>query len=83
MQFSGKKRNLFNKAPFLWGHHSYMKTWIKLETIYKPPQGPHVFSKVPFVTFEPANSEAIGDNHMVLDLLFSVSSKLVLRYIIG
>ena len=25
------------KAPFLWPHHSYMLTWIKLETTYKPP----------------------------------------------
>ena len=70
------------KAPFIWPHHSYMKTWIQLETTYKPPQGPHVFSKVPFVTFEPANLEAIGDIHSVSDSVFSVSSYvLVLRKI--
>ena len=70
------------KAPFLWPHHSYMKTWIQLETTYKPPQGPHVFSKVQFVTFEPANSEAIGDIHRVSNSVFSVSSYiLVLRLI--
>ena len=41
------------KPPFfdLTSHHSYMKTWITVETTYKPPQGPHVFSKVPFVNF--------------------------------
>ena len=39
------------KAPFLWPHHRFMKTWIKLETTYKPPHGPHDFSKMPFVTF--------------------------------
>ena len=81
MQFSGKSLSLFHKAPFLLGHHSYMKTWIKLETTYKPPQGPHVFSKEPFVPFEPANLEAIGNNHMVSDSVFSVSSYiLVLRF---
>ena len=36
-----------------------MKTWIKLETAYKPSQGPHVFRKVPFVTFEPANLKSM------------------------
>ena len=33
------------KAPFLWSHHSYMKTWTKLETTYKPLQGPHVLAR--------------------------------------
>ena len=40
------------KASFLWPHHTCMHTWIKLETTYKPPQGPKVFNKAPFVTFE-------------------------------
>ena len=57
-----------------------MKTLIKLETAYKPSQGPHVFSKVPFVTFEAANLESIGKIHRVSNLVFSVSSYiLVLR----
>ena len=57
-----------------------MKTWIQLEPKYKPPQRPCVFSKVSFVTFETANLEAIGNNHTVSDLVFSVSSYiLVLR----
>ena len=69
------------KSPFLWTRHSYMKTWIKLETTYKPPQGPHLFREMPFVTFEQANAEAIGNNHTLLDLVFSVSSYiLVLRF---
>ena len=86
--FLGKGAVCFNscldngpqKAPFLWPHHSYMKTWIQLEPKYKPPQRPRVFSKVSFVTFETANLEAIGNNHTVSDLVFSVSSYiLVLR----
>ena len=57
-----------------------MWTWIKLETTYKPPQGPRVFSKVPFVTFEQPNWKAIGNNHMVSGSVFFVSSYiLVLR----
>ena len=28
---------------------------------FEPPQGPQVFSKVPIVTFEPANLESIGN----------------------
>ena len=69
------------KAPFLWPHHSCTQTWIKLETTYKPPQGPKVFSKAPFVTFEQPNWKAIGNNHMVSGLVFFVSSYiLVLRY---
>ena len=63
-----------SKSLFLWPYNSYLKTWIKLETIYKPPQGTHVFSKVPFVTFELANFEDIGDNQMLPDSVFSVSS---------
>ena len=43
------------KASFLWPHHSCMQTWIELENTYKPPQGPKVFSKAPFVTFEQPN----------------------------
>ena len=61
----------------------YMYTWIKLETTYKPPQGPRVLSKVPFVTFEQPNWEAIGNNHMVSSSVFFVSSYiLVFRYTI-
>ena len=60
------------KSPFLMPHHSYLKTYIKLETTYKLPQRPHVFSKVPFVTFEPTYSEAIGNKHMVSDSVFKV-----------
>ena len=57
-----------------------MKRWIKLETTYKSPERPHVFSKVPFVTFEPANPKSIGNIHRVSNLVFSVSSYiLVLR----
>ena len=43
-------------------------TWrleIKLETTYKPPQGPCDLGKVQFFTFEPAILESIGDNHIV------------------
>ena len=29
--------------------------WIKQGTTYKPPQGPQVFSTVPFITFEHAS----------------------------
>jgi len=32
----------------------YMKTWIELETTYKPPHGHQAFSKVSFVTFDSA-----------------------------
>ena len=53
------------KGPFL-------TTSIKPEITYKPSLGPHVFSKVPFVTFEPANLEAIGNNHKVSDSVFNV-----------
>ena len=68
------------KASFLWPHHSCMQTWIELENTYKPPQGPKVFSKAPFVTFEQPNWKAIGNNHMVSGSVFFVSSYiLVLR----
>ena len=41
---------------------------------------PESFSKVPFVTFEQPNWKAIGNNHIVSDPLFFVSSYiLVLR----
>ena len=83
MQFFGKRSSLSTQTQkSLWPHYGYIKTWIKLETTYKPPQGPHVFSKVKFVTFEPANLKAtIGDNKTVSDSVFSVSSYiLVLRY---
>ena len=56
-----------------YSHHSYMETWIKLGTTYKPPQGPHGFSKVHFFTFEPAILESIGDNHTVSDSVFKVT----------
>ena len=63
-----------SKKPIcLLPHHSYMKTWIKLETTYKPPQGPQDFSKVAFFAFEPANFESIGDNHTVSDFVFKVT----------
>ena len=61
------------KGPFLLPHHSYLETWIKLETIYKPPQGPHDFGKVQFFTFEPAILESIGDNHTLLDSVIKVT----------
>ena len=61
------------KAPFIWQHHSYMETWIKLETTYKPPQGPQDFRKVAFFAFEPANFESFGDNHTVSDFVFKVT----------
>ena len=78
MQFSGKRYSLSclnrpQKAPFLWPHFSYMKTWIKLETTYKPPQGSHLFGKESFVTFDPANLEAIGNKHAVSDSVFKVT----------
>ena len=44
----------------------------KLETPYKPSQGLRVFSKVPIVTFEPANSEAKGNNHTASGSVFKV-----------
>ena len=55
------------KARFLLPHHSYMKTWIKLEITYKPPKGSHLFDKGSFVTFGSANLEAIGNKHSVSD----------------
>ena len=55
------------KRPFLQPHLSYLETWFKLETIYKPPQGSHLFGKGSFVAFDPANLEAIGNKHMVSD----------------
>ena len=64
----------WEKAHCLFsGHHqSYMTTSIKLETTSS--LGPLVFSKVLFVTFGPANLEATGNNHTVLDSVFSVSA---------
>ena len=53
------------KHPFLKPHHSYLETLTKLETTYKPPQGSHLFGKGSFVTFDPANLEAIGNKHAV------------------
>ena len=55
------------KYPFLLPHHSYLETLTKLETTYKPPQGSHLFGKGSFVTFDPANLEAIGNKHAVSD----------------
>ena len=55
------------KATFLYPHHSYMKIWIKLETMYKPPQGLQVYTNVPFATFEPAILESIGNKHTVVE----------------
>ena len=65
--------NGYQKAPFLLLHHSYMKTWIKLEATYKPPQGYHLFGKGSFVTFDLANLEAIGNKHGVSDTVFKVT----------
>ena len=59
------------KGPFLLPHHSYLETWIKLET--KPLQGLHDFGKVQFFTFEPAILESIGDNHTVSDSVIKVT----------
>ena len=42
-----------------------MKTWIKLETIYKPSQGTHLLGKGSFVIFDPANLESIGNKDRV------------------
>ena len=70
VKLSGKWRSMreqlskqLPKATFLYPHHSYMKIWIKLETMYKPPQGLQVYTNVPFVTFEPAILESIGNKH--------------------
>ena len=41
-----------------------------METIYKPPQGSHLFGKGSFVTFDPANLEAIGNKYEVSDSVF-------------
>ena len=69
------------QKPLFFGHTiAYMQTWVKLETTFKSPQGPKVYSKVPFVKFEKPNSKAIGDNHMVSGSVFFVSSDIfVLR----
>ena len=61
------------KYPFLLPHHSYLETLTKLETTYKPPQGSHLFGKGSFVTFDPANLEAIGNKHAVSDSVFKVT----------
>ena len=61
------------KYPFLLPHHSYLETLTKLETTYKPPQGSHLFGKGSFVTFDPANLEAIGNKHAVSDSVFQRS----------
>ena len=50
-----------------------MKTWNKLEITYKPPQGSHLFGKGSFVTFDPANLEAIGNKHAVIDSVIKVT----------
>ena len=50
----------------------YIKTWIKLETMYKPPQGHQVFSKVSFVTFDLAITEAIGNKSVLKSVLFYI-----------
>ena len=50
-----------------------METLIKLETTYNPPQGSHLFGKGSFVTFDPANLEAIGNKHAVSDSVFQRS----------
>ena len=68
-----KLMKMSKKPLFLLPHHSYMKTWIKLETTYKPPQGSHLFGKGSFVTFDPANLEAIGNKHAVSDSVFKVT----------
>ena len=65
--------NGYPKAPFLSLHHSYMKTWIKLETTYKPSQGTHLLDKGSFVTFDPANLESIGNKHRSSSSVFQRS----------
>ena len=55
--------------------------FIKLETPYKPPHGPWVFSKVPIATFEPANSEAIKNDHTVSDSIFKAT--LIIEIVVG
>ena len=50
-----------------------MKTWIKLETTYKPSQGTHLLGKGSFVTFDPANLESIGNKHRVSSTVFQRS----------
>ena len=73
------------KPLFFLPHHNYMKPWIKLETRYKPSQGSHLFGKGSFVTFDPANLEAIGNKHAhflsngikgISDLGYSLSDKI-------
>ena len=61
------------KHPFLQPHHSYLETLTKLETTYKPLQGSHLFGKGSFVTFHPANLEAIGNKHAESDSVFKVT----------
>ena len=63
---------LITADPYIRGW-VYMKTWIKLEITYKPPQGSHLFGKRSFVTFDPANLDAIGNKHTVSDLEFKVT----------
>ena len=41
--------------------------------IQTPPQGSHLFGKGSFVTFDPANLEAIGNKHAVSDSVFQRS----------
>ena len=60
-----KLMKMSKKPLFPLPHHSYMKTWIKLETTYKPPQGSHLFVKGSFVIFYPANLESIGNKDRV------------------
>ena len=61
------------KGPFLQPHHGYLETFIKPETMYKQPQRSHLFGKGSFVTFDPANLEAIGNKHAVSDSVFKVT----------
>ena len=67
------------KYPFLLPHHSYLETLTKLETTYKPPQGSHLFGKGSFVTFDPANLEAIGNKHAVSDSVFQRSPIIIVQ----
>ena len=85
MQFSGKRRSLFeqlskpnsslNLTVAFWAKKtfSFATPYLHeyLETTYKPPKGPHVFRKVPF---EPANLESFEVINRISNLVFSVCS---------
>ena len=62
------------KAIFISIQCHYLDAFYQTkETPYKPPHRRRAFSKVPIVTFEPANSEAIKNDHTVSDSIFKVT----------